>query len=138
MGCHLYIKMMFQFCRLHFLHNFIVKKTQVKLDLKDNDLFGHQIKNTRRIKLLHLKYFTGFLHFYLLWEISLNFWKWVFPLRIRNLLIISSKLEVLMSSFDLRWRYCLKVGDSRVKLETWLKNKMCFSKNFHFMQKLFL
>jgi hypothetical protein len=30
----------------------------MKLDLKDTDLFGHQIKNTRRAKLLHLKYFN--------------------------------------------------------------------------------
>ncbi len=65
--------MMFQFCRLDFLHNLSVKKTQMKLDLKDNELFGHQIKKTRRAKLLYLKYFTGFLHFYLFWEISLNF-----------------------------------------------------------------
>ncbi len=45
----------------------------MKLDLKDSDLFGHQIKNTRRAKLLHFKYFKGLLNFYLFCKISFNF-----------------------------------------------------------------
>jgi hypothetical protein len=48
---------------------------KMKLDLKDSDLFGHQIKNTRRAKLLHLKHFEEFLNFYLFCEISFNFLK---------------------------------------------------------------
>ncbi len=47
----------------------------MKLDLKDSDHFGHHIKNTRRAKLLYLKYFKGFLNFYLLCQISFNLLK---------------------------------------------------------------
>ncbi len=72
---YLYIKLMFQFCRLHFLHNASVKKTLIKLHFKDSDLFGHQIKNTRRAKLLHLKYFKGLFNFYLFCKINFNFSK---------------------------------------------------------------
>jgi hypothetical protein len=93
----------------------------MKLDLKDSDLFGHQIKNTRRAKLLHLKYFMGFLNFYLFCEISFNFLKMsIFYGFLNKLfkkyeinLFFSSKLEV---NVQLRpcagdWRYCLKAGN---------------------------
>ncbi len=81
----------------------------MKLDLKDTDLFGHQIKISKRAKLLHLKYFKGFLNFYLFCEISFNFLKMsIFYGFLNKLLkndsinqfIFSSKLEVLMSSVD--------------------------------------
>jgi hypothetical protein len=61
----------------------------------DRNLSGHQIKNTRRAKLMIFsgKYFKGFLYFNLFWEMSFYF-KNVYSLW------ISSKLKVLMFSFE--------------------------------------
>jgi hypothetical protein len=56
-----------------FLHNWSIKSTQMKLDYKGKSLIGYQIKNTRKAKLLLLKYFKELLHFNLFWEISFNF-----------------------------------------------------------------
>ncbi len=99
----------------------------MKLDLKDSDLFGHQIKNTRRAKLLHLKHFEEFFNFYLFCEISFNFLKMSIFYgflnkllkKIRNQFIFSSKLEVLMSSFD----PALETANIVLKLETCIPNE---------------
>ncbi len=101
----------------------------MKLDLKDSDLFGHQIKNTRRAKLLHLKHFEEFLNFYLFCEISFNFLKMSIFYGFLNK--FKKKYEINLfflkaGGFNVQlwpcagdWRYCLKAGDSSVKRETW-------------------
>ncbi len=124
--------MMFQFCRLDFLHNLSVKLTQMKLDFKDSDLFGHQIKNNRRAKLLHLKYFKGFLNFYLFCEISFNFLKMRIFYGFLNKLLKKYEINLF---FPQSWRpgiptlHCNDVYFYKYKLQLELKfQNISFSK----------